>query len=331
MVPRGYADTKRVPVTIEGGRSKERLTLLWAGEGWPSDVDAVLTDAPDPWRRELVVVARQFSPGALRRLLERDANWLDEAGDARIIGPSGLFVLRLQKRSVAGRTSVEEGPTWSASALAVGEAILARPNAPILNRELLELTEFSPPQVSRTLAQFDKRGWTRKAGSERGRGALRILEDGDGLLRSWSTHIASEPRKVVEAHALFKDPFTFLSRDLAPDLADFGEWALSGWAGLELEAPFATQVPTLHVYIAESMFVDARIEKLLARARLRRVDEGGRVIFWPASKTALRLKRTSQRRRFPVVSPPRLYADLLSFGGRGIDAAEHVREEIVEL
>jgi len=31
----------------------------------------------------------------------------------------------------------------------------------------------------------------------------------------------------------------------------------------------------------------------------------------------------------PVVSAPRLYADLRSLGGRGEEAAQHVREELI--
>ncbi|MDQ3379958.1 MAG: type IV toxin-antitoxin system AbiEi family antitoxin, partial [Actinomycetota bacterium] len=96
------------------------------------------------------------------------------------------------------------------------------------------------------------------------------------------------------------------------------------------EAPFATQVPTLHIYVPESIFDDGRLEGVLSRGRLRKVDEGGRVILWPADKTALRLKKTSERDQLPVVSAPRLYADLLGFGGRGVDAAEHVREMLID-
>jgi Transcriptional regulator, AbiEi antitoxin, Type IV TA system len=54
------------------------------------------------------------------------------------------------------------------------------------------------------------------------------------------------------------------------------------------------------------------------------------VIFWPAEPTTLRLRKSSQRRQLPVVSAPRLYADLLGFGGRGVDAAEHVRETLID-
>lgn len=318
-------------MSVVGGRTKERLTLVWVGEGWPADVKDILSEAPDPWPRDLVVVGRHFSPGALRSLRARDANWVDERGDARIIGPSGLFVLRQQGRAEpAARGAQERRFAWTPSALALGEAILSRPDEPILNSALAELTDFSAPQISRTLAQFDKRGWTRKSGRERGPGSHRVLEDGDGLLREWAAHMAGAPRPSVQAHAVVKDPFRFVRENLSLPLNEIGDWALSGWAGLELEAPFATQVPTLHIYVPAATIEDGRIDDVLRRAGLRRVEEGGRVILWPADRTALRLKATSEREELPVVSAPRLYADLLGFGGRGADAAEHVRELLID-
>ena len=56
-------------------------------------------------------------------------------------------------------------------------------------------------------------------------------------------------------------------------------WAVSGWAGLELAAPFATTTPSLHVYVADTDFASP-LSDAIAEAGLREVDEGGRVTFW---------------------------------------------------
>lgn len=329
VIERANADARRLLVDVDAGSAKERLSLLWAGEGWPKDVMAALAEVRTPWPRELVVVARRFSPGARRALQERDANWVDESGDANIVGPSRLFVVRMgggERRSVPESTF-----KWTSSASAIAETILASPQKSIFNSELATATGFSPPQVSRTLAQFDKQGWTRKAGTERGPGSRRLLVDGDGLLRSWADYLTATPRKTVEAHAIFKDPFEFMRKQLQAPLERLGGWALSGWCGLELVAPFATQVTTLHVYLPQRAFDDGRSNDFLKRSRLRQVEGGGRVILWPADETVLRLARNSPRMNLPVVSPPRLYADLLRLGGRGADASEHVRETLIEL
>jgi hypothetical protein len=61
---------------------------------------------------------------------------------------------------------------------------------------------------------------------------------------------------------------------------------------------------------------------------LREVDEGGRVTFWPADPRVLEL--ASKFQALPVVSAPRLFADLSSFGARGQDAADHVKEQLID-
>jgi hypothetical protein len=151
------------------------------------------------------------------------------------------------------------------------------------------------------------------------------------LLRSRSDYLAATPRETIQAHALFKDPFQFIRDQLLASLETIEDWALSGWSGLELVAPFASQVTTLHLYVPQGAFADGRLSDALQRSGLRQVEEGGRVIVWPADETILRLARKSTRMNLPVVSPARLYADLLKLGGRGIDAAEHVRETLIEL
>jgi hypothetical protein len=42
------------------------------------------------------------------------------------------------------------------------------------------------------------------------------------------------------------------------------------------------------------------------------------------------LNLADRRTDVPTVSPPRLYADLASFGARGQDAADHVKEQLVD-
>ena len=65
----------------------------------------------------------------------------------------------------------------------------------------------------------------------------------------------------------------------------------------------------------------------MARLRLREVHEGGRVEFRAAEPALLVLAREAPG--LPIVSSPRLYADLRVLGGRGEEAAQHVREELI--
>jgi hypothetical protein len=111
-------------------------------------------------------------------------------------------------------------------------------------------------------------------------------------------------------------------------LADaFGQdsegWALTTWAGLELLAPFATAVPTLHMYVSPERFSSPFLDEVYERASIREVDEGARIEFWEADGRLI--TQLGQPSGLPVCSTPRVYADLLALGGRATDAALHVR------
>jgi hypothetical protein len=177
------------------------------------------------------------------------------------------------------------------------------------------------------LKAFDGRGWTIKRGTQRGPRAYRELLDMPGMLAAWSSTVAEQPRTVRIAHRATQDAMRLLRDDLAPALERSTRWAVSGWAGLELAAPLVTTTPSLHIYVARDDFA-GQLSDAIEHAGLREVDEGGRVIFWPAEPSTLDL--VWYIHNIPIVSPPRLYADLSSLGARGQDAADHVREQLVD-
>src|SRR5680860_1197144 len=134
-------------------------------------------------------------------------------------------------------------------------------------------------------------------------------------------------RAMGDAGRATKDVMALLRNDLAPALERTVGWAVSGWAGLELAAPFATTTPNLHIYVADTAFA-APLSDAIEEAGLREIDEGGRITFWAVDA---RVFKCSQRiEDVPLVSAPRLFADLSSFGGRGGDAADHVKEELID-
>ena len=302
------------------------IEAKWAGEGWPQDVRRVAATVGEQWPENAVLLARSLSPGAIEWLRERGANWADEAGQARIIGPGGLVVIR-EPAQPPGRKSAPRPFSWSKSAIAVAEAILAHDDRPLRVAELAEESDWSDAQAAKVLKAFDDQGWTVKQGTSRGPGAHRRLVDADGMLAAWSAAVADSSRATRIAHRATKDVMALLRNDLAPALGRRAGWAVSGWAGLELAAPFATTTPSLHVYVVDTDFAGP-LSDAIAEAGLREVDEGGRVTFWAADSRVLKLaQRTGD---VPVVSAPRLFADLSSFGGRGGDAADHVKEQLID-
>jgi hypothetical protein len=302
------------------------VEVKWAGEGWPQDVRRAAANVAEHWPADVVLLAHRLSPGAIDWLRDRGANWADEAGQARILGPDGLIVIR-EPAQLPREERTSRRFTWSPSALVIAEAILAGEDQPLRATELAHRAGWSVPQVANVLKAFDAQSWTVKRGSERGPSAHRQLVNVEGMLAAWSAASADSRRATRIAHRATRDVMALLRDELAPALDPTTNWAVSGWGGLELVAPFATTTPSLHIYVADSDFAGP-LSSAIEAAGLREVDEGGRVTFWAADPRVL--KFATRGDDVPVASPPRLYADLSSFGARGQDAADHVKEQLID-
>ena len=313
----------RTKMTVRSAGHSYRLEALWAGEGWPSDVRRALASAnEDPWPRHLVVMARKLSPGAVGLLRECDANWIDEVGSARIVVPPGLLIVR-ETRSEATAGPPQEF-RWSPSTLHVAEVALSEGLTKLRTGELADKTPWSGGQISNVLNAFDSLGWTVRHGGKSGRGTWRELAGPAAMLDSWAAHIGSLDRPKRLAHRAVRDLLRFAETELRDALGwDEATWALTTWAGLEVTAPFVTAVPVVHVYVPAERFA-TELDEILRGAGLREVEEGARVEFWEANFPLI--TQLGQPSRIPVASTPRLYADLLALGGRGTDAAQHLRE-----
>jgi hypothetical protein len=300
------------------------IDAKWAGEGWPQDVRNALRASRAASDAHTVIVARHLSPGSIEWLRDHDFNWADESGQARIIGPHGLLVIR---EPAIARKREPSAFAWSPSALSIAETLLASPDRPVLTEELAELSGWSASRTASVLKGFDAQGWTVKRGPARGPRAYRELSDAEGMLDAWSSRLIDAPRETRYAHRATRDSMDLLTNTLRAALDEHVQWAVSGWAGLELAAPYATGVPSLHIYVPAEDFV-SRLSVAVETAGLREVKDAGLVTFWAAERRILRLAST--HRGIPVVSPPRLYADLDGLGARGHDAAAHVRRELIE-
>lgn len=322
-------DSRSARATVAVGSAAHELQLRWAGRGWPADLEQALTSVPDPWPRQLVLVGQRFSPGAIEQLTQRRANWLDEAGAARIETDSGLLVVRERDEAAAER-GMPRGLRWAPSSLEMAEWLLTEPPRDGFNAgEFTDRSGWSYAQTTKVLRQLNTRGWVKKTGGTRGVGSGWQLADPGGLLEAWTAYLVDHRPETVGAHRVLRDPMQFARTELAQTLSAEMEWALSGWAGLELAAPFVTTVPVIQVAVDANALVDGRLREVMRSLGLREVKEGARIEFNALSKFSLSLARKSHG--LPVVSPPRLYADLQALGGRGEEAAEHVRQELIHV
>jgi hypothetical protein len=313
-------------VVETGAGGQVELRAVWAGEGWPDDVRRAAAGVADPWPSDVVLLARRLSSGALEWLRARGANWADEDAQTRIAGPGGLLVIR-EPTSRASKKDMARSFSWSPSSLSIAELILARPDERLRAAELARDGGWSIAQAASVLGMFDTQRWTVKRGPARGPGAYREILDADAMLSAWSVAVGKEARDTRIAHRATRDVMTLLAGELREALDENSSWAVSGWAGLELTAPFTTAVPSIHIYIADEDFAGP-LTAAIGAAGLREVDEGGRVIFWRADPRVLYL--AERKDDVPVVSAPRLYADLSSFEARGQDAADHIKTLLID-
>jgi len=332
-----WPNLRRRTLRVTYGTSESVLAPVWAGEGFPQDVERaidLLATNPLDRRETLVIVARRLSTGARSMLDAQGISWADEEGRAAISAAPGLVVIR-ESSSAKVRPTVED-MRWSDGPGAIAEYLLAiaatsdrEADAPAQQLPTVAAiaagTGLSAPLVSRVLQAFDGMTWTDKEGSRRGPGARRVLADPAGLLSSWAAWHAGRTAEAVHTHATFRDADNFLREQIG---AEWGSaaWALTGWLALERRAPFMTTTPVITIYIDREVFDDpAALDARIARAGLRRVDSGSRVDLIKADPYVLRRTALGSD-GIPQVSDIRLYGDLLRLGVRGSDAAEHLRE-----
>jgi hypothetical protein len=291
-------------------------------EGWPSDVRHALADLPTSWPRRLVIAAPSLSRGALDELRARDANWADERGNVRLIVPPGLAVLS---------TSPPDTPPpalplwWSGSAVAVVEVLLNATSADHTLAEVAARSGWSIPKVSNVIKALDRAGWTERHGPQRGAGVFRTVTKPGSMLDAWTQHLGDNRPARRLGHRLMRDPAAALASEIAPQLGDQARWAVTGWAGLALTAPFLTQTPAIQIYVTAEGF-DETADSLFTTGKIREVDTGANFELWRLDGP---LVTRAVENGVPVINAVRLYADLRALGGRGEDAARHLRETVI--
>jgi transcriptional regulator with XRE-family HTH domain len=311
-------------VLIRSRARNYRLRALWAGAGWPADVERAIRHLGEEWPPDLVVVARSLSAGSREMLERRGASWADGSGDAHIVARDLLVMREAKQQPGADRRAF----SWSPSAVSIAEALLNRKSPyGVRATELAMLTGWSTPQISQVLGAFDAEGWTTKWGPQRGPGASREVADGARMLDAWAEEVSAVKPERRFAERIFNDPMQFLVDELGPvlDNHDIG-WAVTGWAAAERLAPFATAVPALQVYVEERA-LRGPLSQAMQDIPVREVASGGRIEFRSADSHLLKL--AARRNGIPLATAPRVFADLQVLGGRGEDAAMHLREEVI--
>ena len=303
-------------VSVHTHAGEHHFSVAWAGKGWPADVERALVLAPNID----VVFVKKLSEGARQRLTERKRGWVDEDGTANIIVPTGLVVSREARKIPA----VNEAPAnWTRTMLAAAEAALAGVAPKVAAIEAA--TGSSRGASANALARLEKLGLLQRSEGTRGRGSARSVVDLDAFIDEYAAAAAtlSLKRRVIRIHRLWKDPLEAFASEIGPALnRKAGSWAVTGAAASILLAPYLSDVTVVELYVDDDLFANRdRLAEVLGG---RIVDRGQRI--------EVRALPTPMSAQGPVVKgvhlalPARVYADLMTAGGRSAEAAHHLRE-----
>ncbi len=318
VTPRARSVAPAFDATVRSGAAKHRFTVGWASEGWPADVERLVSLVPDVE----VVAAARLSEGAREWLTRRGLGWVDEAGRADIRRKSGLVIVR-EPTDVRSRR--EQSTSWTRSMLAVAEAALSGYEPTVEGIE--RATGLSRNATTSALNRLETLGLLHRPGGYRGPKSGRRVIDPDAFLDAYATAAeelrAKQPTVLI--HRLWSSPLAALRSEIAPALTPAHDpWAVTGPAASMLLAPYLSDVTTLDLYVGAELFAEpSRLASVL----------GGSVVA-RGHRIEVRQLPTAVSAIGPVVDgihialPVRVYADLVATGGRAEEAAHHLKETI---
>jgi DNA-binding transcriptional ArsR family regulator len=288
------------------------LRAAWLDRGSAKTVkDRLVRDpAPD------VLMAPRMSAGAREAAARHGIGWLDESGAAEFA--VGNVVVSRTGQDILPRPAADR---WTKSTIGTAEALLL--GVPATVNALKDATGVSPGTIGPALNRLTRAGLL-TATAARGRHSGRVVTDAAALLSAYVDAVqARRPALEVQAGALWRNPLQGLTQAGKLWSSHGICWAATGALSAAVLAPLQTQIAPLVVYIDAT--TTASLADAARRAELHTL-EGGRLTMRPFPSTIT-------QRLSHVISPglnsvpwPRAYADLLTTGVRGEDAAEHLRE-----
>lgn len=293
------------------------VEVKWIGPGHLGDVRSALEKRP---KRNVILAARQMSPGARAALSEAGVSWADETGAAEIA--LGTILI---SRSGTPKTKAHDIKRWTPAVIAVAETLLCgTKGTQTATQAATGLSAGSCANALRFLT--DENLLTSTA--ERGPASARRISDSRRLLDAYVTAVNERPVATkLQIGVTWQDVLEGVEELAYRFNAEGVDWAVTGSAAAAIIAPYLSSVSRATIYVeAKSL---AELEALAISANLRPI-EGGRLTLKPfPSRTVQRMARIEDD-AVRVAPWPRVYADLVKEGVRGEEAAEHLYDVVHE-
>lgn len=294
--------------------SGQPLNIKWVGQGHLGDVRKILKDR---LKDNLILVARQMSPGARAALSETSVSWADESGAAEIT--IGTIVISKTGKPKKKDQTIKR---WTPAVISVVEALLCDTRG--TQSATQAATGLSSGSCAGALRFLSEQKFLMSK-AERGPASAREIVNQRELLGAYTDAVNAKPSDIeLQIGIAWQDILSGIA-ELGVRFNNIGTvWAVTGAAAAAVKAPYLSTVSRATVYVdAKSI---AELEALALTVELRPI-QAGRLTFKPFPTVSVqRLSKTYDG--FRIAPWPRIYADLFREGVRGEEAAEHLYEVI---
>ena len=288
-----------------------RAELVAAGlsRPYPSGLRRVLAADPDID----AVIVEHIPAGLDEAAEEAGISYLDLQGRGRIAHPGIVYVSKPDRSEV--RVSHKAAAPFAPKASRVGRALLCHPDRRWRLSELAGEVDMAPGNAHRVLAALVEAGYVERDLDDY------VLVDAGSLLEAWAE--ASRRRNDYLALAVVEDLDGDVRRFLNL-LGDRRDAVVSGELAAEaLISYLPAERAVIHVLSAEAW---AEVENW-KDSRSSFLGERDQILVDRADPGVAHFG--DERDGLALVSPVQLYVDLYADRGRGREAAEQVRRELL--
>jgi hypothetical protein len=299
------------------------LRAVSAGRGRPYEVRRALgaiTKGAD-----YVVVAKEFTPGALEILAEENANYMDVRRLHVRLSTPEFLVHVVDDEEVSPAESPPGQVSLGGAAGAVALEILERRDEDLRVTELARASGVAPATAQRVIFALEEEGLLRPEG--KGPQKVRRLLDAPRMLDRYAADAAGDRRLPLPCRVLGDDSLVVARRACSGLRKNSVKCRVTGAVAAALEAPALTETPIAELWVHGPRFP----EYLLDAVDGIQSDRGANLILWRATTRGPMAGSPNRRKEVGLLlaSPYRIYADLLANPQRGREQAEVYREQVI--
>lgn len=277
-----------------------------------------------------LVATRSLSGPVREKLSHAGISWVERDTGIVHLDSHGLFVHLEPATPPAEMRDAAPSLSFGGATGILVEALLeCCRERPFTLRELTAQLDVTKGRVSQILSRLVDAGFIDAEGRTRSR--VYELRDPGRLLDRWAESGTAAPEHTTGVYVWSRTPADLYRRLTALEEAGIG-WAVGGTAAAHAYTPSLSTLPSPNLWIQASVPTEEAARAL--DGEVVRPEEAPNLALWQTEgDPALVFARALAAPGIPevplrLVSRPRAYVEARISGGRGVDAAEALREEV---